>query len=91
MSKRLDKKIGTLEAKKHAVTLVFLLDEEVTPLLFAQKVALACSSGALRPGEAVTAEGSKVAFVIGKKAPFAPWLDTPAKTKTARPLKRRRT
>ena len=77
-------------SKKHAVTLVFLLDEEVTPLLFAQRVALACSSGALRPGEAVMAKGAKVACVIGEKAPFAPWLVTPKRTKTARSTKRRR-
>ncbi len=77
-------------SKKHTVTLVFLLDEKVTPLLFAQKVALACSNGALRPGEAVMAKGAKVACVIGEKVPFAPWLGTPKRSKTARPTKRRR-
>lgn len=35
------------------VTLTFLLDEEVTPDLFAGKVAMACSSGCLRPGEGI--------------------------------------
>jgi hypothetical protein len=76
--------------KKHEVTLIFLLDEEVTPLLFAQKVARACSSGTLRPGEAVMTKGAKSAFVIGEKVPFAPWLGTPKELKTARSPKRRR-
>ena len=78
-------------SKKHAIALIFLLDEEVTPLLFAQKIALACSSGALRPGEAVMPEGARVACVIGEKASFAPWLATPKRTKTSRLPKRRRT
>ena len=38
---------------RHRVTLTFELDEEVTPSIFAGKVAQACSSGALRPGESV--------------------------------------
>lgn len=78
-------------SKKHAVTLIFLLDEEVTPQLFAQKVALACRCGALRPGEAVMAAGAKVAVVIDEKAPFAPGLFAPKKTtRTAKPVKKRR-
>ena len=52
-------------AKKHAVTLVFLLDEEVRPQLFAQKIALACSHGALQPGEAVMPQGAEVDIVVG--------------------------
>ena len=39
--------------KKRQVTLTFLLDEEVTPALFAQKIVRACSGGALRPGEGI--------------------------------------
>lgn len=36
------------------VTLTFVLEEDVTPDLFAQRVALACARGyALRPGEAI--------------------------------------
>lgn len=46
-------------AKKHAVTTVFLLDEEVAPQLFAQKVALACSRGALHPGDSPESDDEK--------------------------------
>lgn len=87
--------------KKHAVTLIFLLDEEVTPQLFARKVALACSNGALRPGEAVMVKDTKIAYVIGEKEPFASWLFERTSggplvrvaqkpTKTAKPTKKRR-
>lgn len=38
------------------VTLHFDLAEDVTPELFAGKIASACASGALRPGESVTVE-----------------------------------
>jgi hypothetical protein len=77
-------------SKKHAVTLVFLLDEEVTPQLFAQKVARACSSGALRPGEAVMVKDGEIACVIGEKATFAPWLAAPKPTKPTKPAKKQR-
>ena len=51
-------------SKKHPVTLTFLLDEEVTPQLFAQKIALACAGSALRPGEAILVEHAKIACVV---------------------------
>ena len=42
---------------KHELTLTFLLDDEVTPELFAQRVAMACgASYALRPGEGIRTE-----------------------------------
>lgn len=50
--------------KKHPVTLTFLLDEEVTPQLFAQKIARACAGSALRPGEAILVEHAKIACVV---------------------------
>lgn len=50
--------------KKHPVTLTFLLDEEVTPQLFAQKIALACGGSALRPGEAILIDHAKIACVV---------------------------
>ena len=51
-------------SKKHPVKVTFLLDEEVTPQLFVQKIALACGGGALRPGEAILIEHAKIACVI---------------------------
>jgi hypothetical protein len=51
-------------SKKHPVTLTFLLDEEVTPQLFAQKIALACGGGSLRAGEAILVPGTKTACVV---------------------------
>ena len=74
-------------SKKHKVTLTFLLDEEVTPQLFAQKIALACSGGALRPGEAVMVEHAKIAIVIGASKLS---LSTLKKSKTAKRVKRGR-
>lgn len=50
------------------VALSFDLDEEVTPDLFASKVALACAKGgALRPGEAVVL-GTGVRLVVSGNA-----------------------
>ena len=53
-------------SKKHPVTLTFLLDEEVTLQLFAQKLALACGGSALRLGEAILVEHAKIACVVTK-------------------------
>lgn len=50
--------------KKHPVTVTFLLDEEVTPQLFVQKLAQACGGCALRPGEAIRIDHAKIACVI---------------------------
>ena len=46
------------------VKLLFNLDEDVTPDLFAGKVAKACALGALRPGESVQAEGGAVVYTV---------------------------
>lgn len=46
------------------VTLHFDLAEDVTPTLFAGKVAQACSSGALRPGESVSTEDGNIVYTI---------------------------
>lgn len=51
-------------SKKHAVTLTFLLDEEVTPRLFAEKLARACGGSILRPGEAVMVFGTEIACFV---------------------------
>jgi hypothetical protein len=51
-------------SKKHPVTLTFLLDEEVTPQLFAEKIARACGGGALRPGEAIRVPHTENALVV---------------------------
>jgi hypothetical protein len=43
--------------EKFEVTITFLLDEEVTPELFARRVAMACGKQyALRPGEGLRTE-----------------------------------
>jgi hypothetical protein len=54
--------IGIRRRKKgtQIVALEFRLDEQVTPGIFAERVAEACASyGALRPGEAVLAPEAK--------------------------------
>lgn len=51
-------------SKKRRVTLTFLLDEEVTPQLFAQKIALACGGGVLRPGEGILIPHTKIACMV---------------------------
>lgn len=51
-------------SKKRRVTLTFLLDEKVTPQLFAQKIALACAGGALRPGEGILIPRTKTACIV---------------------------
>lgn len=50
---------------KHEVTLTFVLDEEVTPGIFAEKIALACAyRGAIRVGERV-AGGNRIYEYVG--------------------------
>lgn len=45
------------------VLLAFHLDEEVTPELFCEKVARACSKGgAIRPGESISTDTESVRF-----------------------------
>jgi hypothetical protein len=73
-------------SKKHPVTLTFLLDEEVTPQLFAQKIALACGGGALRPGEGILIPHSKIACVVVDETLSLPsfgyeWHRSPKKPK----------
>lgn len=63
----------------HRVTLTFLLAEEVTPRLFAQKVAMACSQGALRPGEGVLVPRTGLVYIVADKS-----LHPPFDTKTRR-------
>jgi hypothetical protein len=55
----------SLDARKmHPVTVTFLLDEEVAPQLFVQKLAAACGGGVLSPGEAIRVDHAKIACVI---------------------------
>lgn len=73
-------------SKKHQVTLTFLLDEEVTPQLFAQKIARACGGGALRPGEGILVPNAKIAYVVTDETLSLPsfgyeWQSTLKKTK----------
>ncbi len=67
------------------VSLVFILDEEVTPEIFAGKVALACGSGgALRLGESVSVANTRTVFTVGKRgADDVPWEDKGATYVTA--------
>ena len=51
-------------SKKYPVTVTFLLDEEVAPQLFAQKLAAACGGAVLSPGEAIRVDHAKIACVI---------------------------
>jgi len=87
--------VKTIDAsKKHAVTLTFLLDEEVTPQLFAQKIARACAGGALRPGEAVLVEHSKIACVVTDETLSLPyfgheWRRSPKEPKRKKLTQRR--
>jgi hypothetical protein len=47
------------------VTLVFSLDEDVTPAIFIQRIATGCArSGALRPGESVSLPDRSAAWQI---------------------------
>ena len=48
------------------VDIRFQLDEDVTPEIFASKVALACSHGALRPGEALIEQSTRRRWTIGE-------------------------
>ena len=78
-------------SKKHPVTLTFLLDEEVTPQLFAQRIALACGGSVLRPGEAILVEHSKIALVVTDETLSLPsfgyqWQSAPKASKRVKPL-----
>jgi hypothetical protein len=59
------------------VTLHFDLDEDVTPEFFAQRVAQACSTGALRPGERIVLDlpdGREMTLTISDEPPEPlPW------------------
>lgn len=73
-------------SKKYPVTLTFLLDEEVTPQLFAQKIALACGGSTLRPGEAILVPHAKIACVVSDETLSLPsfgyeWQRSPKKPK----------
>lgn len=50
------------------VTIDFRVDEEVTPRIFAEKVALACArNGAIREGESVSAGGVEYTYVCDQE------------------------
>ena len=79
---------------KHPVTLTFLLDEEVTPQLFAQKIALACGGSTLRPGEAILIEHAKIACIITDETLSLPsfgyeWQSSRKVPKRAKPARNR--
>jgi hypothetical protein len=81
-------------SKKHKVTLTFLLDEEVTPQLFAVKIARACGGGTLRPGEAVMVPDTEVACFVTDETLSLPsfgqqWLTT-RKTPKRKPARKKR-
>jgi hypothetical protein len=61
-------------SKKHRVTLTFLLDEEVTPKLFAVKIARACGGGTLRPGEAVMVPDTDMACFVTDETLSLPYF-----------------
>jgi hypothetical protein len=50
--------------KKHAVTLTFLLDEDISPHELAQKIAKECGGDVLKPGEAIRVDHAKIACVV---------------------------
>jgi hypothetical protein len=81
-------------SKKHKVTLTFLLDEEVTPQLFAVKIARACGGGTLRPGEAVMIPDTEIACFVTDETLSLPsfgqeWLATRKTAKRAKPTQKR--
>jgi hypothetical protein len=77
--------------KKHAVSLTFLLDEEVTPALFAQKIARACKEGALRPGEGIRVPGTDGVLVVTDETLSLPAFGCePYRAVEARPRAHRR-
>jgi hypothetical protein len=51
-------------SKKHAVTLTFLLDKQISPQELAQKLANRCGGYELMPGEAILVEHAKIACVV---------------------------
>lgn len=51
-------------SKKHAVTLTFLLHEDLSPQELAQKVAAECGGNVLQPGDAILVEHAKIACVV---------------------------
>lgn len=50
--------------KKRAVTLTFLLDEDISPQQLAQKIARACGGSVLKPGDAIRVDHAKIACVV---------------------------
>jgi len=50
--------------KKHAVTLTFLLDEDVSPQWLAQSIARECGGRVLHPGDAIRVDHAKIACVV---------------------------
>jgi len=50
--------------KKHAVTLTFLLDEDVSPQVLAQEIARQCGGDVLKPGDAIRVDHAKIACLV---------------------------
>lgn len=59
--------------KKHAVTLTFLLDEEVSPQVLAQLIAEACGGGVLKKGEGIRVDHAKIACVVTRPSRGWQW------------------
>jgi len=81
--------------KRHKVTITFSLLEEVTPRIFAGRVAEACARyGTLRPGERVIyveTGGYEVTEVRSSgDDSVADWLLGPSRVKPAKPTNRRK-
>ena len=81
-------------SKKRPVTLTFFLDEEVTPRLFAEKIARACGGSALRPGEGILVPGSEAACFVTDETLSVPyfgneWIPTRNKERRARAARAR--
>jgi hypothetical protein len=81
--------------KKHQVTLTFLLDEKITPQLFAQRLALACGGSVLRPGEGIFVPIAKIACIVVDETLSIPsfgyeWQSTLKKTRPKKTSRRKK-
>ena len=50
--------------KKHAVTLTFLVGDDMSPQELAQKIAKECGGSVLQPGDAIRVDHAKIACVV---------------------------
>lgn len=60
--------------KKHAVTLTFLLDEDISPQELAQKIAKECGGNVLQPGNAIRVDHAKIACVVTDETLSLPYF-----------------